>query len=592
MSDSVYRQPYRRPPGSHRVFLDAVAATIDLVVQDASHSHTATSPILDVGAKFVWDTCTDINGTTFASHVPEIGGTISLHPSFTDTMSIQSNRVGKDSGAVTSVYLYSATPPGIEYTIRGDVTDLSNVGRAAGIAGWASPTADNMIVWRRQNATTWQFLKIIGVSVTELETVSATFVQDAVNELTVERVGDLFYVYLNRVLTPNSPHVIADSEFQTPGKFAIRSSNDHSGGTGYHIDNLAAFETAILSIQNSAHDHTANSIALTQVHSLTVQNATHAHTVDSLPITQAHILTTQNSAHSHSAENLTLSQVHQLSVESSAHSHAAENVTVTQAHELVVASASHQHSAENIALAQVYEITVQNAAHAHSVESATLTQVHSLSIADAIHPYAAEGLNLTQAHGIIVADAVHDHAAGSPALTQVHLIEINSASHSHLSENVALGSSGTLGIQDATHGHSAQDLVLTQAHNLIVADSTLSHVAENLALTQSSDLVITNTTHSHSAANVILETAISLDIQSASHLQTADGVVVTQAHSLITESATHVHAAQNIALTSGEITLPPPRRTFMVESGRYEVDVSAGEYEFLDSYEDDEVLVF
>lgn len=36
----------------------------------------------------------------------------------------------------------------------------------------------------------------------------------------------------------------------------------------------------------------------------------------------------------------------------------------------------------------------------------------------------------------------------------------------------------------------------------------------------------------------------------------------------------------------------PAGRTFMVESGRYEVEVSAGDYEFLDSYEEDEVLVF
>lgn len=37
--------------------------------------------------------------------------------------------------------------------------------------------------------------------------------------------------------------------------------------------------------------------------------------------------------------------------------------------------------------------------------------------------------------------------------------------------------------------------------------------------------------------------------------------------------------------------LVPASRTFVVESGRYEVEVSAGEYEFLDRYEDDEVLV-
>src|SRR5687768_17445139 len=93
-----------------------------------------------VEERFVFDTCTDTDGTTFASHTPEIGGSISLHPSFTDTMSIQSNRVGKDSGTVTTVYLYSATPPRTEYTIKCDVTDLSNVSRAAGIAAWADPT--------------------------------------------------------------------------------------------------------------------------------------------------------------------------------------------------------------------------------------------------------------------------------------------------------------------------------------------------------------------------------------------------------------------------------------------------------------------
>lgn len=190
-------------------------------------------------ANFVFDTYTDTEELLLSSHTPETGGAISLHASFTDTISIQSNRAGKGTGSATSVYYYAATPPGLQYTIEGDVVDIGDVARASGICGWIDTSADHMIVARRQNGTTWQFGKIITGSLTSLETVATTFSSLKVTSLKVVRIGDQFSWYIDDVITPGSPHTITDSQFQTAGKVGLRASNSHFA-TGYHVDNFIA----------------------------------------------------------------------------------------------------------------------------------------------------------------------------------------------------------------------------------------------------------------------------------------------------------------------------------------------------------------
>jgi hypothetical protein len=187
---------------------------------------------------FVTDSATDSN-KLLSLHTPELGGTPVLHSSFTDTISIQSNRVGKDTGGGASVYYYPATPPSSGYLVEADVTDIGNVNRAAGIAGWIDIAADNMIILRRQTATVWQFGKILSGVLTSLATVATSFVLNAVTSIKLVRIGNDFYPYIAGSLMSGSPFTITDSQFQAVGKVGYRSSNNHSG-TGYHLDNFRA----------------------------------------------------------------------------------------------------------------------------------------------------------------------------------------------------------------------------------------------------------------------------------------------------------------------------------------------------------------
>ncbi len=194
---------------------------------------------------FVNDTFTGTDGTTLVSHTGEAGATWTLHSSFTDTISIQTNRAGKDSGTVSTVYYASGTSASLNYTIEGVIVDIGDVSRATGVCGWISTGADTMLCVRRQNQTTWQFLKIIagtatGVTMTTGSNTSATsFSLGVSNTLKLVRTtGDNFEWFLNNVSQGTA--TVSDSEFQTAGRVGIRSSNIHTA-TGFHVDRISAW---------------------------------------------------------------------------------------------------------------------------------------------------------------------------------------------------------------------------------------------------------------------------------------------------------------------------------------------------------------
>lgn len=125
-----------------------------------------------------------------------------------------------------------------------------------------------------------------------------------------------------------------------------------------------------LAVADGSHGHSAENVALTQVHGLVVQDANHAHSATSPVLTQVHTISAQDAAHSHESTNTTLTQVHSITVQDAAHAHASDSPTV----------------------AVIHHLEIQNATHAHSVESLSLTQEHSLVVDDAIHSHTAENL--------------------------------------------------------------------------------------------------------------------------------------------------------------------------------------------------------
>lgn len=191
-------------------------------------------------AIFLSDTFTDTESTDLTAHTGEVGASWTKHGSFTDALLIQSNRAGKDANTGTTVYYASALPPSNNYIIEAPIVDIGNVNRASGICMCIDTAADNMIIARRQTALLWQFGKIIGGILTSLETIDTAFSAGATTILKVVRDGDKFSWSVAGALSPLSPHVITDSQFQSPGRVGLRASNIHSG-TGYHVDSISAY---------------------------------------------------------------------------------------------------------------------------------------------------------------------------------------------------------------------------------------------------------------------------------------------------------------------------------------------------------------
>ena len=185
----------------------------------------------------LYDTYTDTEGVDLANHKSNSGATYTKHASFTESLLIQSNRVGKDANTLTTAYYASVIPTCVEYEAECVIVDVGDVARACGMGLWIDTAADNMIIARRQNQTNWQFGKILAGVLTSLETIATSFSAGAETALKVWRRDDKFYFSVGGTLSPLSPHTITDAIFQTPGRVGIRASNNHSG-TGFHLDNF------------------------------------------------------------------------------------------------------------------------------------------------------------------------------------------------------------------------------------------------------------------------------------------------------------------------------------------------------------------
>lgn len=213
---------------------DRVVALTGLPVTTSPGSLTA-----DVQALIVYATFTGTDGTDLTAYTPEIGGAFIKHASFSDAITIQSNRAGKDSNTGTTVYYSPATPNAVEYSVEGVIVDVGSNDRACGVGGWISTSADHGVFARRQNTTTWQFLKIISGAPTQIDTAPATFSAGASHKLRIKRTaGNQFEWFVDDV--SQGVFTISDSEFASAGKIGIRASNSHLAA-GYHIDTLSAF---------------------------------------------------------------------------------------------------------------------------------------------------------------------------------------------------------------------------------------------------------------------------------------------------------------------------------------------------------------
>lgn len=152
-------------------------------------------------------------------------------------------------------------------------------------------------------------------------------------------------------------------------------------------------------------------------------------------------LVLQNCAHAHNADALALSSAHALIASASAHAHTAANLALSSTMGLSVSPAAHAHTADAPTLSAALFLLIQNTLHAHAAGNVTLdnTGAAVLAIADALHAHAANPLAISQAVTLAVANALHPHTADAPTLQTLVSLMIAHAQHGHAADNIAFG---------------------------------------------------------------------------------------------------------------------------------------------------------
>lgn len=192
-------------------------------------------------ALLVQDFFTDTNGTALSSHTSESGATYARHGSFTvATITVEDNRAAKDTDAATAVYYVNNITDPKFFEIEFTIIDKSDVNRSTGIEVGIDTGSDTAIIYRRQNATTWQLLTIIaGTPSATLLSASETFSAEAQHTLKLRRIPETndYECFVDNVSL--GVVTIADAEFLGAGKIGFRATNSQGAGVGYHLDNLS-----------------------------------------------------------------------------------------------------------------------------------------------------------------------------------------------------------------------------------------------------------------------------------------------------------------------------------------------------------------
>lgn len=145
---------------------------------------------------------------------------------------------------------------------------------------------------------------------------------------------------------------------------------------------------------------------------LTVPDSAHAHTLDSVVLTSSTTLAVQDMAHGHALDAPTLSTGTALAVADSLHAHSLDNVTVstTGSVSLTVADSLHAHALDNVGLTSQTDLVAADLTHGHALDGVTLTLGGvNLVIADIMHAHALDNVALTLDTYLAVADLLHAH---------------------------------------------------------------------------------------------------------------------------------------------------------------------------------------
>lgn len=328
---------------------------------------------------------------------------------------------------------------------------------------------------------------------------------------------------------------VADELLDTNYYWRVRvtdpdGSNVYSDWTSYNTFSVGG-DTLI--VASGHHDHTADSLTLTQIHQLTIADATHSHTADNVTLTEeagSANLVVSDSSHAHTADNIVLAVAHNLVVAESNHSHTADALNLHQILALTIADSTHAHAADALSLTQIHILVASDSTHSHVADALVLTQTHRIVIADSTHALSSDNVTLTTegTNNLVTSDSIHSHSADALALTQIHVLSIADSAHAHASDNVTLVTEGTnnLVISDALHSHLADSFALTQNHAIAISSAIHAHYAESVSLSEFAYLYSSDTLHSLSSDSISLSQIHALSISDSTHSLASDNVII------------------------------------------------------------------
>lgn len=326
-------------------------------------------------------------------------------------------------------------------------------------------------------------------------------------------------------------------------------------------DNVQLTQKNTLAVNDTAHTHTSDGVALTQKSTLSIQEASHVHTSDNVVLSQSSTLASNDSSHLHTADNVVLSVSITLTVQGSSHGHTVDNAILTQKNTLVTSDSSHGHTADGVSLSQGFTLVIQDASHIHTADGVVLSQSNVLVVDETQHTHTADNVVLFQGLSLVVADSSHQHTADGVVLSQKNVLSVQDSSHQHTADNVSLNQWIELTVQETSHSHTADNVSLSASLTLVVSDSSHAHTSENTVLSQKFTLSIADSSHSHTSDNVVLNFGIVLVVADSSHSHTADGVSVVQSNTLVVADSSHLHFSNDGLLITLE--LPSDRNAFI-----------------------------
>ena len=308
-------------------------------------------------------------------------------------------------------------------------------------------------------------------------------------------------------------------------------------------DQVGVVPTYHLAIAEAIHAHAAESPAVEGIYTLAVDECSHAHSAEACDYTIDYFLVIADGQHAHTADQLTITYLTDLTVNEASHAHAAEEPSILLAHSLDVAEASHAHTAEEPSIVRVHVLSVAEADHAHTADEPAIQSLVDLAPADCFHGHTADQLELVLGNSLDIAECSHGHTADELTLQASLVLVINDATHAVASEEPDLWIDYYLVINDALHGHVAESLTLTRITGLSVEDSTHGHVAEEPSIAAVLTLDVAEATHGHAAEEPTIQSINILTINDAAHAVTSDELAIEYFATLTINDCFHNHLA-------------------------------------------------